>query len=40
VIEEDGDGSQQLDSRKRKIDIEVDGGISKKHRSEDVIVVI
>jgi hypothetical protein len=40
VLEEDVGSSQQLESKKRKIDGEIDGGISKKLRTEDVIVVI
>ncbi|PNF27775.1 SUMO-activating enzyme subunit 2 [Cryptotermes secundus] len=40
VVEEDDDSSQQFDSKKRKTDGETEGGISKKRRTEDVIVVI
>jgi hypothetical protein len=40
VMEEDDDSFQQPDCRKRKKDSEAHGGISKKLKSEDVIVVM
>jgi hypothetical protein len=40
VMEEDDGRSQQFDSKKRKTDGDTEGGISKKLRTEDVIVVI